>query len=199
VQEERGATLVSAYAADRPGLFWRLAGAISLAGGNIIDARIHTTNDGMGLDNFLVQDSAGGPFRRCRPPRPAGGTGAARRRRRGAAMERLEAKALPLTRAEAFHIHPAVFIDNNASSRYTVVEVNARDRAALLSGLARALYQSRLALHSAHIATYGERAVDVFYLTDLSGAKLLAPARLKTLRSRLLKAAEGGTTERAAA
>ncbi|HZG09755.1 MAG TPA: [protein-PII] uridylyltransferase [Allosphingosinicella sp.] len=199
VQEERGATLVSAYAADRPGLFWRLAGAISLAGGNIIDARIHTTNDGMGLDNFLVQDSAGGPF-----------ADAARLARleeqvlRAAAgeepaMERLEAKALPLTRAEAFHIHPAVFIDNNASSRYTVVEVNARDRAALLSGLARALYQSRLALHSAHIATYGERAVDVFYLTDLSGAKLLAPARLKTLQSRLLKAAEGGTTDRVAA
>jgi [protein-PII] uridylyltransferase len=40
VQEERGATLVSAYAKDQPGLFWRLAGAISLAGGNIIDARI---------------------------------------------------------------------------------------------------------------------------------------------------------------
>ena len=55
---ERGATLVSVYAKDQPGLFYRLAGAISLAGGNIIDARIHTTDDGMALDNFLVQDMA---------------------------------------------------------------------------------------------------------------------------------------------
>ena len=62
VQEDRGATLVSIYAKDQPGLFYRIAGAISLAGGNIIDARIHTTEDGMALDNFLVQDGARGPF-----------------------------------------------------------------------------------------------------------------------------------------
>ena len=59
VQAARGATLVSVYAKDRPGLFYRLAGAISLTGGNIIDARIHTTDDFMALDNFLVQDMAG--------------------------------------------------------------------------------------------------------------------------------------------
>ena len=59
VHAERGATLVTVYAKDQPGLFYRIAGAISLAGGNIIDARIHTTDDGMALDNFLVQDMAG--------------------------------------------------------------------------------------------------------------------------------------------
>src|SRR3546814_4688620 len=37
-------------------------GAIHLAGGNIIDARIHTMRDGMAMDNFLVQDPFGGPF-----------------------------------------------------------------------------------------------------------------------------------------
>ncbi|MGE5721652.1 MAG: bifunctional uridylyltransferase/uridylyl-removing protein, partial [Sphingomonadales bacterium] len=110
-------------------------------------------------------------------------------------LERLEAKALPLTRAEAFPIQPAVFIDNEASSRYTVVEVNARDRAALLSSLAQAVFDSRATIHSAHIATYGERAVDVFYVTDFEGGKLAAPARLKALHARLLKAAgEARTT-----
>jgi [protein-PII] uridylyltransferase len=192
VQEERGATLVSAYARDQPGLFYRLTGAISLAGGNIIDARIHTTEDGMAIDNFLVQDALGGAF--GDPDRLRRLEEAVMRAIEGQepAMERLEAKALPLARAHAFTIHPAVFIDNNASSRYTVVETNARDRAALLSGLARALYLSRVAVHSAHIATYGERAVDVFYLTDLAGEKLVAPARLKALHARLLKAASEG-------
>src|SRR3546814_10268743 len=47
---------------DLPGLFYRLAGAISVVGGNIIDARIHTTRDGMALDNLLIQDPLGGPF-----------------------------------------------------------------------------------------------------------------------------------------
>jgi [protein-PII] uridylyltransferase len=114
-------------------------------------------------------------------------------------MDRLEAKALPKPRASAFTIHPAVFIDPHASSRYTVVEVNARDRAALLSGLAGALYEAKTAIHSAHIATYGERAVDVFYLTDLAtGAKIEAPTRLKSLQARLLRAA-GGAEAKAAA
>src|SRR3546814_16053819 len=49
-------------AADHPGLFYRMAGGIHLAGGNIIDARIHTTRDGLALDNFLVQDPLGRPF-----------------------------------------------------------------------------------------------------------------------------------------
>ena len=62
VYPERGATLVTVYAADHPGLFYRIAGAIHVAGGNIIDARIHTTRDGMALDNFLVQDPFGRPF-----------------------------------------------------------------------------------------------------------------------------------------
>jgi [protein-PII] uridylyltransferase len=190
VQEERGATLVSAYAKDQPGLFYRLTGAISMAGGNIIDARIHTTDDGMAIDNFLVQDGAGGPFADRHKLKRLEEAVLQAVDGQEPAMERLEAKALPLTRAEAFTIHPAVFIDNNASSRYTVVEVNARDRAALLSGLARALHDSRVAVHSAHIATYGERAVDVFYLTDLGGQKMLSAARLKALHARLLKAAD---------
>jgi [protein-PII] uridylyltransferase len=199
VQEERGATLVSAYATDQPGLFYRLTGAISLAGGNIIDARIHTTNDGMAIDNFLVQDGAGKPFADRHQLKRLEEAVLRAVEGQEPPMERLEARALPLTRAEAFPIQPAVFIDNNASSRYTVVEVNARDRAALLSGLARALYDSRVAVHSAHIATYGERAVDVFYLTDLSGAKIEAPPRLRALHARILKtASEEGAGRKAA-
>jgi [protein-PII] uridylyltransferase len=199
IQEERGATLITVYAKDRPGLFYRLAAAISLAGANIIDARIHTTNDGMALDNFLIQDSEGAPF--ADPHQLKRLDKAVTEAANGIepALERLEAKALPKVRAEAFRIQPAVFVDNQASSRYTVVEVNARDRAALLSGLARAIYDSRAIIHSAHIATYGERAVDVFYLTDLNGAKIEAAPRLKALQARLAKAARGADVERAAA
>jgi [protein-PII] uridylyltransferase len=191
IQEARGATLVSVYAQDRPGLFYRLAGAISLAGGNIIDARIHTTGDGMALDNFLIQDLGRGPF--ADPHQLARLEAAVLKALDGQepSADRLAAKALPLRRAEAFVIQPAVFIQANASNRYTVVEVNARDRAALLFELARAIYESGAIIHSAHIATYGERAVDVFYLTDQAGAKLDEAERLGQLQERLLKAAAG--------
>ncbi|MBM3595180.1 MAG: [protein-PII] uridylyltransferase, partial [Alphaproteobacteria bacterium] len=58
----RGATLVTVIARDHPGLFYRIAGGIHLAGGNIIDARIHTSKKGYAVDNFLVQDPLGRPF-----------------------------------------------------------------------------------------------------------------------------------------
>jgi [protein-PII] uridylyltransferase len=59
-----------------------------------------------------------------------------------------------------------------------------------------AITESRAIIRSAHIATYGERAVDVFYVADLSGAKIETPARLKALESRLLKAAAGAAGSR---
>jgi [protein-PII] uridylyltransferase len=188
VQPERGATLVTLCTPDRPGLFYRVAGAISLAGGNIIDARIHTTRDGMALDNLLVQDSGRRPF--ADPHQLKRLERAVRDAAAGSEPPaELEAKALPLRRAEAFTVEPAAFIDNRASARFTVVEVNARDRAALLSRLAKAIFDSGATIHSAHIATFGERAVDVFYLTDADGAKIEDKARLDKLRAALLRAA----------
>ncbi len=199
VYPERGATLVTVYAADHPGLFYRIAGAIHAAGGNIIDARIHTTRDGMALDNFLVQDPLGRPFdeeARLVRLKTAIADALANRAR---LSERLKTKSLPRLRAEAFAIEPAVLIDNVASNRFTVIEVNARDRPALLYALAHALFQSKVTIHSAHVATYGERAVDTFYLTDLIGDKIDSPARLKAIERRLLEAAAGDASAAAQA
>ncbi len=194
----RGATLVTIYAADHPGLFYRIAGAIHVAGGNIIDARIHTTRDGMAVDNFLVQDPFGRPFDdegQLARLKTAIEDALANR---GKLADRLVAKALPRTRAEAFEIVPNVLIDNKASNRFTVVEVNARDRPALLNQLANALFQSKVTIHSAHVATYGERAVDTFYVTDLTGDRIVAATRLKTLERRLAAAAAGEEIDLAA-
>ncbi len=198
VYPERGATLVTIYAADHPGLFYRIAGAIHVAGGNIIDARIHTTRDGMAVDNFLVQDPFGRPFDDAGQLARLKTAIEDALANRGKLADRLVAKALPRTRAEAFEIVPNALIDNKASNRFTVVEVNARDRPALLNQLANALFQSKVTIHSAHVATYGERAVDTFYVTDLTGDRIVAPARLKTLERRLLAAAAGEEIDLAA-
>ncbi|ONF96462.1 [protein-PII] uridylyltransferase [Sphingomonas jeddahensis] len=195
---QRGATLVTVYAADHPGIFYRIAGAIHVAGGNIIDARIHTTRDGMALDNFLVQDPVGRPFDEAEQLARLRTAIEDALANRGRLIERLKAKPLPRTRADAFRIEPNVLIDNKASNRFTVVEVNARDRPALLNQLAHALFQSKVTIHSAHVATYGERAVDTFYLTDLTGDKIATGTRLKALEKRLLDAAAGRAVELAA-
>jgi [protein-PII] uridylyltransferase len=189
VDRAMGTTLVTVYAGDHPGLFYRIAGAISLGGANILDARIHTTRDGRALDNFVVADPLGRPFAeaqqlaRLKQMIEDVLTGRVR------LAERLAARPLARRRAEAFRVEPNVLVDNKASNRYTVVEVNALDRPALLWSLTHALFSARLAIRSAHIATYGERAVDVFYLTDLTGAKVDDEARLKAVEARLLELA----------
>jgi [protein-PII] uridylyltransferase len=194
--EARGATLVTVIAADHPGLFYRIAGGIHLAGGNIIDARIHTTRKGWALDNFLVQDPHGEPFAEA---------GQLDRLKKSIAdalankvdlAPRLAQRPLPHSRARAFDVAPRVLFDNKASNKFTVIEVNARDRSALLNRLARALFESRLVVHSAHVTNYGERAADTFYVTDLTGGKLQPGDRMNRIEARLMEAASDATQDR---
>src|SRR5690606_18568877 len=185
----RGATLVTVIGDDHPGLFFRIAGAISLAGANIIDARIHTTRVGKAVDNCLVQDPLGKPFREedqlARLQKSIEDSLAGRIE----LVPQLAKRPLPRPRADSFEVRPTVVFDNKASGRFTVIEVTALDRPALLNRLARALFECRLMVNSAHVTQYGERAVDTFYVTDLLGGKITGQDRLKTLEATLLTAA----------
>ena len=187
--EARGATLVSVIAADHPGLFYRIAGGIHLAGANIIDARIHTTRNGWAVDNFLVQDPTGNPFHEeAQLERITRSIGDALANRIELAPQ-LAKRPLPISRSKAFRVRHRVIFDNKASNKFTVIEVNARDRPALLNRLARALFENQLIVHSAHITAYGERAADTFYVTDLMGGKITAPERMEAIEKALLDAA----------
>jgi [protein-PII] uridylyltransferase len=182
---ESGATRISVFTPDREALFYRICAGLASAGANIIDARIHTTRDGMALDNLLVLDARGQPYadRRLRTRLAKSVEGAL-----GSASLPPLPSAEPQRKASAFEVASSVAIADRASSRTTVVEVNARDRPALLAGLAAAIHGCGHTVHSAHIATYGERAVDVFYLTRADGKKLDA-ADAEQLRTALLQAA----------
>jgi [protein-PII] uridylyltransferase len=154
----------------------------------------------MALDVFWIQDLQGKAF--DRPDRLA---------RLAVTIERTLFGELKLTqelpkrpgklpaRAEVFTVEPRVLIDNNASNTQTVIEVNGRDRPALLYDLTRALFGLSLSISQARIATYGERAVDVFYVKDLFGLKIESESRLKTIRERLLEVLKPRQEPRAAA
>jgi [protein-PII] uridylyltransferase len=189
VYPARGATLVTVIAADHPGLFYRIAGGIHLAGANIIDARIHTTRSGWAVDNFLIQDPHGAPFSEPAQLKRIEAAIADALANRSALVPQLAKRPLAHSRAQAFDVRPVVSFDNQASGRFTVIEVNARDRPALLNRLARALFESRLLVFSAHVTNYGERAADTFYVTDLTGGKITSAARLRAIEAALLGAA----------
>jgi [protein-PII] uridylyltransferase len=191
---ESGATRVSIFTPDREALFYRICAGLAAGGANIIDARVHTTRDGMALDNLLVLDGRGRSY--------------SDRRLRSRLAKSVEAAltstsppplpgAEPQRRSTAFEVAPSVAIADRASTRTTVVEINARDRPALLAALAAAIHACGHVIHSAHIATYGERAVDVFYLTRADGKKLTEEDG-EQLRGGLLEAAREPAKAKAA-
>jgi [protein-PII] uridylyltransferase len=89
-------------------------------------------------------------------------------------------------RAQAFKVSPRVIVDNSYSNKYTVIEINGLDRVGLLYGLTDALFHLNLNIASAHVTTFGEKAIDVFYVTDLTGAKIENETRKALIERSLL-------------
>jgi [protein-PII] uridylyltransferase len=183
----RDRTEMLLYTPDHPGLFMKVAGAISLSGASIVDARIFTTADGMALDNFGIQN-ADDRTAVADPKR-------LERIRRNIELA-LEGKlwldralagrrSLP-ERADVFEVEPRALIDNNASRTHTVIEVNGRDRPGLLYDVAKTLKDLGLVISSAHISTYGERVVDVFYVKDVFGLKVTQTSKVRQIQRRLI-------------
>jgi [protein-PII] uridylyltransferase len=183
----RSITEVVVHTPDHPGLFSQLTGAIAVSGGSIVDAKAFTTMDGFAIDVFSVQDAEGGPF---------GDPGRIERLRQtisktltGEIMPReIMAKRATNRRNDAFRVRGRIEFDNDASATSTVLEVEGGDRPGLLYDVARAIFESGLSISSAMVATYGERAVDVFYARDVYGHKITHPERLTQIRDRLMKA-----------
>jgi len=194
----RSVTEIVLFTPDHPGLFSQLAGAVSISGGTIVDAKAFTTTDGFALDVFSVQDAEGGTF----------GDAARVERLRQSIERTLRGEVYPRRaiaqrpakkRSSAFRVTPRVNFDNEASSSATVVEVEGLDRPGLLYEVTDALFQSGLSISSAMVSTYGERAVDVFYVRDGFGHKVRHEDRLKSVYARLLKALEPEPLDAAAA
>jgi [protein-PII] uridylyltransferase len=75
-----------------------------------------------------------------------------------------------------------ISVDNNASSRYTVVDVFTKDRVGLLHEIARTLHELNLSIAVSKVNTEGQSVADVFYVADEQGQKLRDPDRLKRLQ-----------------
>jgi len=187
-----GITEIVIYTPDHPGLFSRLAGAMSISNGSIAGAKIFTTSDGYALDVFRVQDASGGPFgdggRIDRLKQTIARTLAGEIKPRELLAKRPQGK-----RAAAFRRASRVLFDNEASVASTVVEVESTDRVGLLYDITRALFEAGLSISSAIVATYGELAVDVFYVRDGFGHKIANPNRLGDIEARLMKTLESGS------
>ncbi len=184
--EFRARTEILLYAADHPGLFMKVAGALALSGVSIVDAHIFTTTDGMALDTLGFQDATARAavkdarrLERIRENIVKALSGEIWLERALAGRRSLPA------RADVFQVEPRVLVDNNASRTHSVIEVNGRDRPGLLFELAKTLKDLGLVIHSAHVSTYGERVVDVFYVKDVFGLKIAQRGKLQRVQKGL--------------
>jgi len=194
VETDRDVTEIIIYAPDHPGLFASIAGAIALGGASVVDAKIMTLANGMALDTFWIQNSRGQAYaakdrlKRLRGRIKNALSGSLLPARE---LKAAQEKALP-SRTVVFKVPPRVLIDNKASNRLTVIEINGRDRPGFLHDVTAALTAAGLQISSAHISTYGERVIDVFYVKDIFGLKVEHEERLSTLRESLLEAVSPG-------
>jgi [protein-PII] uridylyltransferase len=178
-------TELTVFAPNHARLLSLFAGACAAAGSNIAGAHITTTRDGFALDTFLLNREFKDDEDELR-----------RAKRIGETIDRLLAgkdrlatllqKKRPASRSvEAFTVEPEVIINNALSERLTVLEVAGRDRPGLLYELTSAISDLSLDIASAHVTTFGEKAVDVFYVTDLTGKQIISDVRQKAIRDRL--------------
>jgi [protein-PII] uridylyltransferase len=89
------------------------------------------------------------------------------------------------SKASAFNIRPKILFDNEASRIATVIEVECLDRPGLLYDITQSIFEAGLSISTSMVATYGERAVDVFYVRDGFGHKIVHPTRLEAVERRL--------------
>jgi [protein-PII] uridylyltransferase len=179
----RGIAELAICAPDRPGLFAQFAGALAAHGMDVLSARITTSDDGIALDAFRIQWEHGrgdDAWDRLRETLRRILTGEAR-------PETLVGQA-PRWRRPARRRPTLVAIDNVASSSCSVIDVETDDRPGLLFTITHTLFRLGLDVHLAKINTVVDRALDVLYVTDGTGRKILDPARTRTIEQALREA-----------
>jgi len=187
-----GVTEISIFTPTHPRLLAMIAGACTSGGANIVGAQITTTRDGHALDIIrLAREFDRSEDEERRAERIAG---AIRALMEGKFKidDIMKNRPKPKESLKVFSVEPQVVIDNNLSDALTVIEINCLDRPGLLYDLTREIADAKLDIASAHIATFGEKVVDVFYVTDLAANKVTNEARQTAIRKRLHRVLAAG-------
>ncbi len=187
-EQDSDTTELLLHTQDHHGLVAAISGVLASEGTNILSADITTTKDGMALDIFIFQNSLGKAIQNQRR------------------LDRIEQSLIALLQGkvrietllpnsaesdfkpEHFRVPVSIRTDNSFEL-FTLLEVTAMDRIGLLYVITKELQKQGIQILTAKISSYGEKAVDVFYIRDLFGLKL-AEHKLKGLRRTLRKAIE---------
>jgi len=178
-------TEVTFYTPDHPRLLSLIAGACTMADASIIGAQIFNTRDGHALDTFRLRRAfTADEDEKVRAARIVETVKALLEGRKYLPAD-LGRDSRLNRRVKPFSVPTEVFISNALSDKFTVIECSGLDRTGLLYHLTGAIADLNLTIGSAHISTFGERIVDVFYVTDLTGGKIASKSRQKRIQDAL--------------
>ena len=171
--ESEGCWGITFLARDRPGLFSDLAGVLALNNINVLSAQIYTWRDGTAVDIFKVTNPLD-------PINPEESWEKVKKDLRHTFSGKLslayrlgkKAETSILSSAKRPSRPPKVIVDNETSDFFTLIEVFADNHAGLLYLITRAMFDLRLNIRIAKIATKGDQIADVFYVRDLEGQKV---------------------------
>lgn len=175
-------------AKDRPGLFSKTAGVLTLNGLDILSAQIHTWRNQIALDLFHVKAPPDPLFEHERLARVESDLQAALE---GSLCLDEELSRRPKQSGLTRPLPDAadrIFLDNDSSDFFTIVEVTTRDEPGLLYRLTDALYRVGLDIRVARIATKVDQAMDIFYVREVGGGKVEGESRIQAVRSALASA-----------
>jgi [protein-PII] uridylyltransferase len=183
--------------ADSPGRLALITGVLLAHGVEVLGAQVYTLGDDGGsrgpatvLDVFTVAGSE-----EARPQAWQRVSADLERALEGtfsvADLVARHTRPSALGRRVTPHVQTLVSIDNGASSRFTVIDVQAPDRLGVLYAITRTLSELGLTIHLSRVATEAGRVIDNFYVSDgVSGAKVVDEERLDRVRERVTDAIE---------
>ncbi len=185
---EGGMWQVTLATGDRPGLFSLITGVLWARGLNIFSADIFTRESGIALDIILVEKIPD-PLRAKELWDKVRGELTEVLQDAGHLDRILAGKRKPtlLKAREVPRKDDQVIINEDASDFYTIIEVYTWDRPGVLHAITRTLFQLELTIQLAKISTPGAQVADVFYVTDLSGNKILDTDLHGRIRETLLE------------
>lgn len=171
---------------DRDGIFSGILATLDRLNLSVVHARILQSKDGYALDNFITLKGIHTPeIKRVSQTLMA------------ALKEPANIKpAKHMVPRQLKHFKTATRIEfsQQPEVQRTLMSLVSADRTGLLADIAFVLLQKKIRVHDARIATFGERAEDIFVLSDREDQALTNPAVLESIRTALLDYLEGRKT-----
>ncbi|MFK7901705.1 MAG: [protein-PII] uridylyltransferase [Nitratireductor sp.] len=189
-------TEITILSADHPSLLSIIAGACAAAGANIVDAKIHTTRDGRALDSIFINREFDEEIDELRRAERVGETIKSALAGEIKIENVLAHKRHSKASAKAFNINTSVVVNNDLSDKFSVIEIECLDKPGVLTAITRTISELNLNIGSAHIATFGEKVIDSFYVTDLIGHKVTSPNRRHKIIEALTQSLKSGSSKK---